>query len=285
MSIKVKSLETDRAKIMWAIEGIAGEMGKIDAFVRHVSYDLDHSNITKETTINNFYQGSIGAPLLVSIRNNRVSVTTLINNAQPSNSEFNSLYESLKTLRSKYIDCYNIIDKPGDLRTFRERANTAISAYTSQLTSMNLNKFTTSAYTTANKNYVYASVLRSAQTAITNSANGFMNVQREVSKIGRLRYESDGKSGIGSAMSAYTTAVSNLGTLNAYRLMLLNVSNTYSGSISDVSAAYSSLLKCLDYLTQVPSISLDNFSTYMNIDSTNAKSNATKIGNAIAKAF
>ncbi len=285
MTAKVKSLEADRVKIMNAIEKLSSEMGKINAMVLHANYELDTTKITKATTLKNFYESSIGSAFLTSIRNNRYAVLIQVDNAAPSNSELNSLYESLKTLRSRYNDCFNLIDSPGDANKFKDNANAVINSFNSQLASMGFNKFVTGSYTSENRNYVYASMLRSAQTCISNSANSLATVQNAVVRLGETQYTDGVKEAIGSSMNAYIEGAAAVGRLNAYRLILLGASSTYSGSYSSVSSAYNSLYNIITCNAEAAGNTLNRYTADTNIAITSARSNATKIGNAIAKAF
>lgn len=281
MSAKVKSLETDRAKIMNAVENIASEMGKINAFITHANYELDHTEFTKAKALEDFYNGEMGSTILTSAGNNRLALVTLVQNAKPANSELNSLYNALETLRIRYNDCYVFIRDPGDARTFKERSSTVLNAYNTQLSALGFNKFMTSAYTTADKNQAYASMLKSAQSSINGAVSAFSSVQNKIVGLGSFSYKYDGKDTLGKNISTYMNAMSNLGKLNAYRLMLLGASSAYSSSYSNISVAYNSLTSALNSHAGIPYISYNEYVSGTNTSINNSRNYAANIGNAI----
>ncbi len=285
MSAKVQSLEKDRAKIMDSVSKLSGEIGKISVLVQHINHEFEVSKITKETTLKNFYSGSVGSAFLNSIKNNRIAMTALVDSAKPSNAELNNLYNSLLTLRSRYNDCCNFIETPGNLNRFKTNAETYISSFNSALTSMNFSKFVTSAYTSANKDQAYASMLRSAQACINDSATALSNLQSALVKLGEARFKTGVNEALGNNANAYINGAAAAGKLNAYRLILLGESSSYSGSYSDLSTAYNSLWTVVTSHINVISSTLGEYTGKTNPALNSSRNCASRIGSAIARAF
>lgn len=264
---------------------LSGEVGKISVLVQHANYALDTTTITKATTLKNFYSGALATTFVNSIKSNRIPMTMLIDSARPANSEYNSLYTALSNLKGRYNDCCNFIESPGDANKFKASAESYINAFNSALASMGFDKFITSSYTTANKNQAYASMLRSSQTHINDSATALSNLLSTLMRLGDSRFKSSADIAIGNNASTYMDGAAAAGRLNAYRLMLLGASSSYSGSYSDVSAAYNSLASVIKYSAEALSHTLNEYSGVTNQAIASSRANASRISNAIAKAF
>ena len=284
-SAKVQSLEADRAKIMDAAAQLSGEIGKVDALVKHANYALETSKFTKEATLENFYNEALAKAFLQSINNNRISMTILFDEARPVNSELNSLYSTLSDLKARYNDCCNFIASPGDARKFTANASTYISAFNSVLTQMGINKFYTSAYTSADKDRAYATVLKSSQTCITSSMTSFSNLLSTLAKLGNTRFDVSAENALGNNASTYIEAVTSYGKLNAYRLMLLGVTSGYSKNYANISSAYNEFTNSIDYNVKIADHSLVEYTSQINRSITTATSAVTSISSAISKAF
>lgn len=264
---------------------LAGEMGKADAFIKGANNELSTSKITPETTLNNYYESAIGKELYTSLMDSRVFLTYLVDNSKPANSELNSMYDALKTLKTKYNDCCNFIDSPGKAEDFQKNSTTYINGFTSALTALNFDKFITSSYTSYNKDQAYAVLLKSAQNCINNSATSFSNLQTTMIKLGDIRFTGSAATSLDNNVSTYLDGVYSLGKLNAYRLMLLGVTSSYSGSYNDVSTAYSSLTTASNCNLQIKNYTLDNYKTETNTAIAKARLSSSNINTAIAGAI
>ncbi|MDE7230095.1 MAG: hypothetical protein K2N56_06400 [Oscillospiraceae bacterium] len=278
MSAKVQSLETDRVKIMNAIARLSGEMGKIDIFVRHISYELDNTKITKETTLKNFFNSDLGKEFANSIQGNRVSTNSVVDSAAPVNSEMNGLYQSLKNLQRQYIDACNAVLEPTNANNFVSNATGYINSFNSMLTQqLGFNKFMLSAYTSANKDQAYLSVLKLAKSMINESSNGLSTVQSAVLRLGESRFDSISGEIIGNNAAAYVDAAAAAGRVNAYRIMLLGVQSSYSSSYSSLSSSYSALSNAFRLNSEIQAQTYSQYTTLINQYIASARVGASKI--------
>ena len=281
MTAKVQSLEVDRIKIMDAIAFLAGEMGKADLLVRHATYELDHPKATPETTIKNFLNTELAKEISSSINGNRITANTTVDGAKPQNAELNNMYQQLKVLQQKYIDCCNIIFSTNNANQYRTNANNSVNAFNSQLSSMGFSKFMVSGYTTDNKDNAYASVLRSTQTKMTEAANNLATVHNAVSNLGWIKFDSMANSTINANARAYVNAAAAAGRVNAYRIMLLGFQGKYSGSYSNISTAYGCITNIYSLLADAEQMDYNDYTNKVNQYIATIRLSASNINNAV----
>ena len=65
---KLKSLEQDREKIMYAAELIAGEVGKMEALSQHVVYAMNESTESNEEAIKTFYKSKFAVNMVSNLK-------------------------------------------------------------------------------------------------------------------------------------------------------------------------------------------------------------------------
>ena len=277
---KLKSLEQDREKIMYAAELIAGEVGKMEALSQHVVYAMNESTESNEEAIKTFYKSKFAVNMVSNLKTGKSAVERAINSASPKNSEFSSLYTALKTLKTRYDTYYNFITSPnGGYSSFTKNCQSYYTMVTSALNSLNLSKFTTS-YTAAYKNIAYKSMVSDAVSAIKNCATQLSAVQSQLSGIDP--FERKAFSTLSADVSAYASAVSYSMRAKAYSIMLKGVSSSYSSALNNIDNAYNSISSFLKICTSLPKTSASTFNNNANATIITAKNNANSAAKVIS---
>ena len=278
--VKLKALEQDREKIMYAAELIAGEVGKMDAFSQHVVYAMNTSTESNEQAIQTFYTTKFATNMLSNLSSGKSSVERAISSASPANSEFSSLYSSLKTLKSKYDLYYNYITSPkGGYSSFTKNCQSYAAMVTSTMSSLNLSKFTTN-YTAAYKNSAYAAMISDAVSAIKNCTTQLSLLQSQLS--GLDSFERKAFNTLSADVSAYASALSYASRAKAYSTMLNGVSSDYSSALKYVDNAYNALNKFLKTCSSLPKTSASSFSSNISLTISTAKSYANSAARVIS---
>ena len=254
---KLKSLEQDREKIMYAAELIAGEVGKMEALSQHVVYAMNTSTSSNEEAITTFYSSKLATNMINNLKTGKSTVERAISAASPKNSEFSSLYTALKSLKSKYDSYYNFITSPkGGYSAFTKNCQSYYAMFTSAMSGLNLSKFTTS-YTAAYKNSAYASMISQAVSAAKNSTAQISLLQSKLSSLDS--FERKAFNTLSNDISTYVSAVSYAMRAKAYTMMLNNVSSDYSSATKYVSSAYDELNSFLKVCTSLPKTTASAF--------------------------
>ena len=278
--VKLKALEQDREKIMYAAELIAGEVGKMDAFSQHVVYAMNTSTESNEQAIQTFYTTKFATNMLSNLSSGKSSVERAISSASPANSEFRSLYSSLKTLKSKYDLYYNYITSPkGGYSSFTKNCQSYAAMVTSTMSSLNLSKFTTN-YTAAYKNSAYAAMISDAVSAIKNCTTQLSLLQSQLS--GLDSFERKAFNTLSADVSAYASALSYASRAKAYSTMLNGVSSDYSSALKYVDNAYNALNNFLKTCSSLPKTSASSFSSNISLTISTAKSYANSAARVIS---
>ena len=278
--VKLKALEQDREKIMYAAELIAGEVGKMDAFSQHVVYAMNTSTESNEQAIQTFYTTKFATNMLSNLSSGKSSVERAISSASPANREFSSLYSSLKTLKSKYDLYYNYITSPkGGYSSFTKNCQSYAAMVTSTMSSLNLSKFTTN-YTAAYKNSAYAAMISDAVSAIKNCTTQLSLLQSQLS--GLDSFERKAFNTLSADVSAYASALSYASRAKAYSTMLNGVSSDYSSALKYVDNAYNALNNFLKNCSSLPKTSASSFSSNISLTISTAKSYANSAARVIS---
>ena len=278
--VKLKALEQDREKIMYAAELIAGEVGKMDAFSQHVVYAMNTSTESNEQAIQTFYTTKFATNMLSNLSSGKSSVERAISSASPANSEFSSLYSSLKTLKSKYDLYYNYITSPkGGYSSFTKNCQSYAAMVTSTMSSLNLSKFTTN-YTAAYKNSAYAAMISDAVSAIKNCTTQLSLLQSQLS--GLDSFERKAFNTLSADVSAYASALSYASRAKAYSTMLNGVSSDYSSALKYVDNAYNALNNFLKTCSSLPKTSASSCSSNISLTISTAKSYANSAARVIS---
>lgn len=277
---KIKSLEQDRKKIMSAVEQIAGEVGKMEALSQNVIYAMNNSTKSNEEAINSFYETKFATSMISVLRVGKVSVDRAVNSASPSNSEFNSLYTSLKTLKTRYDSYYNFIISPkGGYSAFTKNCQTYYSMVTSAMGNLTLNKFTGS-YSAADKNSAYKDMVSAAITDIRNSADKFTTLQTQLSGLGTT-FERKAFTTLTSNLSTYADAAGYAMKAKAYSIMLKGVSSSYSAAADHIDSAYGYLSKLTETCSKLPKTTAESYISTSGNATSNARSYANRAASAI----
>ena len=278
--VKLKALEQDREKIMYAAELIAGEVGKMDAFSQHVVYAMNTSTESNEQAIQTFYTTKFATNMLSNLSSGKSSVERAISSASPANREFSSLYSSLKTLKSKYDLYYNYITSPkGGYSSFTKNCQSYAAMVTSTMSSLNLSKFTTN-YTAAYKNSAYAAMISDAVSAIKNCTTQLSLLQSQLS--GLDSFERKAFNTLSADVSAYASALSYASRAKAYSTMLNGLSSDYSSALKYVDNAYNALNNFLKTCSSLPKTSASSFSSNISLTISTAKSYANSAARVIS---
>ena len=278
MSAKVKSLEQDREKIMDAVELIAGEVGKMEALSHNVMYAISNSSASDEAAMRTFYSRDLAKGFLSSLNNGKAQVDSAVRAASPKNSELNSAYTSLKTLKSRYEAYYNFIKSPkGDYTSFTNNCSSYYTGFTSALTNLNLSKFTTSSYTSANKNSAYASMVSSAVASARNATSKLSTLQGKLAGLGGS-FSSKASSTLAANASSYASAAGYAMQVKAYTIMLKGVSSGFSSALNHLNNAYSSMSGFIESYSYIQENDASNFKT----ESQNAIYNTNNYANKAA---
>lgn len=281
MTAKVKSLEEDRVRIMNAVSFLTGEMGKADMFVRCATYELENSNSPKVVVLQNFFDSDLGKALSTSLQSNRLTAVTISANAAPKNSEMNGIYQTLDTLVKNYTNCLNVILSTNNANQYITNAANTVNMFNSTLSSMGFNKFTASNYTASDKEQVYASILRLAQTQLNSAVDGLTPINNAIYKLGSVLFDTNAPSRIANNASSYIKAAEAMGRINAYRIILLGVQNKYSSVYSEISAGYNSITTIFRAFMDIKNMSFDDYNKTVNQNIAFIQMNAIKINNAI----
>ncbi len=282
MSAKVKSLEQDREKMMEAVELIAGEVGKMEALSHNVIYAISNSSASDESAMRSFYSRDLAKGFLSSLNSGKAKVDSAVRAAAPKNSELNSLYTSLKTLKSRYETYYNFIKSPkGDYTSFTNNCASYYTSFTSALTNLNLSKFTTSSYTSANKNSAYASMVSSAVASARNATGKLSTLQSKLTGLGS-GFSSKAFNTLSANASTYASAAGYAMQVKAYAIMLNGVSSGYSGALNHLNSAYSSMSGFIESYSYIQENEVSNFRTESQNAIYNANSYANKAASVIS---
>ncbi len=278
MSEKVKSLESDREKMMDAAAQLAGEVGKIEAFTQHIIYAMDTSSLSAESSRKAFYTTSFAKNMLSNLSSGKSTVDKAVSAASPKNSEYSSLYSSLKSLRTKYESYYNFIKSPsGDYSSFTSTCSSYASSFNSALSNLSLSKFMTSNYTAGNRNSAYASVVSAAVTAIKNSTSKLTTLQSKLTGLGSS-FDSKVYSTLSDNMSTFASAAGYTYRVKAYSIMLSGVSSGYSSALTYITYADNTLQSLIETYSYIKENSLSNYKS----GSTTQISNANAYANNAA---
>ena len=277
---KLKSLEQDREKIMFAAELIAGEVGKMEALSQHVIFAMNESTESNEEAIKTFYNTKFAVSMVSNLKSGKTTVERAISSASPKNSEFSSLYTALKTLKTRYDTYYNFITSPnGGYSSFTKNCQSYYTMVTSALSNLNLSKFTTS-YTAAYKNIAYKSMVSDAVSAVKNCATQLSALQSQLS--GLDPFERKAFSTLSSDVSAYASAVSYSMRAKAYSIMLKGVTSNYSSALTYIDNAYNSTSSFLKTCTSLSKTNASTFNNNVNATIITAKNNANSAAKVIS---
>ena len=277
---KLKSLEQDREKIMFAAELIAGEVGKMEALSQHVIFAMNESTESNEEAIKTFYNTKFAVNMVGNLKSGKTTVERAISSASPKNSEFSSLYTALKTLKTRYDTYYNFITSPnGGYSSFTKNCQSYYTMVTSALSNLNLSKFTTS-YTAAYKNIAYKSMVSDAVSAVKNCATQLSALQSQLS--GLDPFERKAFSTLSSDVSAYALAVSYSMRAKAYSIMLKGVTSNYSSALTYIDNAYNSTSSFLKTCTSLSKTNASTFNNNVNATIITAKNNANSAAKVIS---
>ena len=265
---------------MSAVEIIAGEVGKMEALSQNVLYAMNNSTKSNEEAIISFYETKFATSMISVLRVGKVSVDRAVNLASPSNSEFNSLYTSLKTLKTRYEAYYNFIISPkGGYSAFTKNCQTYYSMATSAMGNLTLDKFTGS-YSTADRNSAYKDMVSAAITDIRNSADKFTTLQTQLSGLGTT-FERKAFSTLTTNLSTYADAVGYAMKAKAYSIMLKGVSSSYSAAADHIESAYGYLSKLAETCSKLPKTTSDSYLSTSGNAISNARSYANRAASAI----
>ena len=277
---KLKSLEQDRKKIMYAAELIGGEVGKMEMLSQNVLYAMNNSTKSNEEAIIAFYETKFATNMISNLKSGKSSVEYAVKTASPANSEFSSLYASLKTLKTRYDSYYNFITSPkGGYSSFTKNCQSYYTMVTSAMGNLTLNKFTGS-YSAANKNSAYADMVSSAVAAVRNCTTQLSLLQGQLSGLG-TSFERKAFSTVSSDVSAYASAASYAMRAKSYMIMLKGVSSDYMPAANHIDSAYAILNQFIKSCSSLPKTTLNNF----NADIRSAIYNANSYANRAAYAL
>ena len=278
---KLKSLEQDRKKIMYAAELIGGEVGKMEMLSQNVLYAMNNSTKSNEEAIIAFYETKFATNMISNLKSGKSSVEYAVNSASPANSEFSSLYASLKTLKTRYDSYYNFITSPkGGYSSFTKNCQSYYTMVTSAMGNLTLNKFTGS-YSAANKNSAYADMVSSAVAAVRNCTTQLSLLQGQLSGLG-TSFERKAFSTVSSDVSAYASAASYAMRAKSYMIMLKGVSSDYTPAANHIDSAYAILNQFIKSCSSLPKTTLNNFSADIRSAIYNANSYANRAAYALS---
>ena len=278
---KLKSLEQDRKKIMYAAELIGGEVGKMEMLSQNVLYAMNNSTKSNEEAIIAFYETKFATNMISNLKSGKSSVEYAVKTASPANSEFSSLYASLKTLKTRYDSYYNFITSPkGGYSSFTKNCQSYYTMVTSAMGNLTLNKFTGS-YSAANKNSAYADMVSSAVAAVRNCTTQLSLLQGQLSGLG-TSFERKAFSTVSSDVSAYASAASYAMRAKSYMIMLKGVSSDYTPAANHIDSAYAILNQFIKSCSSLPKTTLNNFSADIRSAIYNANSYANRAAYALS---
>lgn len=278
---KLKSLEQDRKKIMYAAELIGGEVGKMEMLSQNVLYAMNNSTKSNEEAIISFYETKFATNMISNLKSGKSSVEYAVKTASPANSEFSSLYASLKTLKTRYDSYYNFITSPkGGYSSFTKNCQSYYTMVTSAMGNLTLNKFTGS-YSAANKNSAYADMVSSAVAAVRNCTTQLSLLQGQLSGLG-TSFERKAFSTVSSDVSAYASAASYAMRAKSYMIMLKGVSSDYTPAANHIDSAYAILNQFIKSCSSLPKTTLNNFSADIRSAIYNANSYANRAAYALS---
>lgn len=266
---------------MYAAELIAGEVGKMEAISQNVVFAMNASTESNEQAIKTFYNSKFATNMISNLASGKTAVERAVTSASPKNSEFSSLYTSLKSLKSKYDLYYNFITSPnGGYSSFTKNCQSYYAMVTSTMSTLNLSKFT-GTYTTAYKSSAYKDMVSEAITAIKNCTAQLSLLQSQLSKD-YSSFERKAFSTLSSDVSAYALACSYAMRAKSYSIMLNGVSSEYSSAAKYVDTAFDSLNSFLKSCASLSKTSADTFNTNITKAISNAKSFANSAARIIA---
>ena len=278
---KLKSLEQDRRKIMYAAELIGGEVGKMEMLSQNVLYAMNNSTKSNEEAIIAFYETKFATNMISNLKSGKSSVEYAVKTASPANSEFSSLYASLKTLKTRYDSYYNFITSPkGGYSSFTKNCQSYYTMVTSAMGNLTLNKFTGS-YSAADKNSAYADMVSSAVAAVRNCTTQLSLLQGQLSGLG-TSFERKAFSTVSSDISAYASAASYAMRAKSYMIMLKGVSSDYTPAANHIDSAYVILNQFIKSCSSLPKTTLNNFSADIRSAIYNANSYANRAAYALS---
>ncbi len=265
---------------MYAAELIGGEVGKMEMLSQNVLYAMNNSTKSNEEAIIAFYETKFATNMISNLKSGKSSVEYAVKTASPANSEFSSLYASLKTLKTRYDSYYNFITSPkGGYSSFTKNCQSYYTMVTSAMGNLTLNKFTGS-YSAANKNSAYADMVSSAVAAVRNCTTQLSLLQGQLSGLG-TSFERKAFSTVSSDVSAYASAASYAMRAKSYMIMLKGVSSDYTPAANHIDSAYAILNQFIKSCSSLPKTTLNNF----NADIRSAIYNANSYANRAAYAL
>lgn len=283
-SSKVTSLEKDRKAITDAVALIAGEVGKIEALAQNVVYAMENSS-NGETARTAFYSRDFAKNMLSSIDSGKTAVDNAVSAAAPKNSEFDSAYDSLVTLQSKYEAYYKFIKSPsGNTSKFSSSCGTYLSGVTSYISNFKYSSLTTSSYNSNDTSLMYKSILSDAVAAANSAVSGFSSIEGSLSGLDDSGFETAVVKELSkSAVSKnYANAAANAQKVAGYVAILSGAPSEYSSAYSSLKSASSELTSLVDLLVMIQENTLDTYTESSQDGISSAKSSISKVKNAVS---
>lgn len=283
-SSKVTSLEKDRKAITDAVAVIAGEVGKIEALAQNVVYAMENSS-SGETARTAFYSRDFAKNMLSSIDSGKTAVDNAVSAAEPKNSEFDSAYDSLVTLQSKYEAYYKFIKSPsGNTSKFSSSCGTYLSGVTSCINSnFKYSSLAASSYNSNDTSLMYKAILSDAVAAANSAVSGFSSVEGSISGLDGSSFDTAVVKELSkSAVSKnYANAAANAQKVAGYVTILSGAPSEYSTAYSSLKTASSELTSLVDLLVMIQENTLDTYTESSQYGISSAKSAINKVKNAI----
>lgn len=265
-SPKTASLEKDRDAIMDAVSIISGEVGKIDALAQNVIYAMDSSTGNAETARTTYMNRDFAKNLLSSIENGKTAVDNAVSKAKPTNSELNSMYDSLVALQKKYTAYYNFIKSPsGNTSKYTSSCSTYMSDFTTAVNGFKHTKFTSS-YSDSEINAAYKAAMSDAITAANNAISAFNTLQGKISKVGNSGFDTAAVKELSGSANTKTlaNAVAYTQEVAAYRMMLASAPAAYSGAYNDLKTVSDNLNTLVDIYNMIQEHDLSSYKSESN---------------------
>ena len=285
-SSKVKSLEKDREAIMDAAAVMAGEIGKIEMFAQNVIYAIDNSSGSADTTRTAYYSRDFAKNMLSIIKSGKSDVDSALLKAEPSNSEMDTAYDSLKSLKKKYDAYYNFIISPtGKASKFGSECSTYLSAFTNALSSgLKFSKLTTSDYSSGDSGVAYAAAMSDAVTAANNAVSALSTLQTKLTDLGSRNFESGVVAELSksSVTKTYANAAAYSMRVKAYTLMLAGAPDDYSSALKSLTSANRTLESLVDSYSMIQENTFSNYKSESSDAISTAKSYISSVTKAIS---
>lgn len=264
ISAKTASLESDREKIMSAVEKMAAEVGKIDMLAQNVIYIMENSSGNAETVRTGYYNRDFAKNIISSIDSGKSAVESAISAAKPKNSEFNSLYSQLSTLQKKYNAYYDFIKNPtGSTSKFTSSCSTYLSDFTTTLSSnFKYTKFT-SDYSAYETSAAYAAAMSDAITAANNAISAFSTLEGKLTELKKENFDANAVQTLSKSANSktYANAAAYAQEVAAYRIMLANPPSDYSSAYSYLKTASDKLNELVGLYNMIQENDRSSFSS------------------------